>query len=67
MDEDEDEAPAPDVRVGAASVETDTDEDDHGHAFLYVPDLSSRTGWTAHPVPRRAPARDRDRRPIGFR
>lgn len=41
-------------------------EDDHNsHTFLYIPDLSSETGWSGHKVPEH---RERqERRTVGFR
>ena len=40
-------------------------EADHGtHTYLYVPDLSSRTGWGAHAVPE---APTTTPRAVGFR
>jgi hypothetical protein len=43
-------------------------DDDHGeHAFLYIPDLSSQTGWSAHRLPESKNDRLTERRPMGFR
>lgn len=41
--------------------------DDHNdsHAFLYIPDLSSQTGWSGHKVPQRE--EHKERREVGFR
>lgn len=42
------------------------DGEDHGpHVFLYVPDISERTGWSTHRVPDRVP--ERATHPVGFR
>lgn len=57
--------PPPQPTVGAA--EAVAVEDEHAsHAFLYVPDLSSRTGWASHHVPERVERQER-RREVGFR
>lgn len=42
-----------------------TDEEHGPHAYLYVPDLSAQTRWTAHRVPERVSERT-ERRPLGF-
>lgn len=48
-------------------VEAGGDDDHQPHSFLYVPDLSVETGWSAHRVPERAEKVERGRRPMGFR
>lgn len=50
--------------MGAAEAAL-SDEDHAPHTFLYLPDLSSQTGWAGHRVPER---RERtERRDMGFR
>lgn len=54
----------PPVTGAAEAVASD---DAHGaHVFLYVPDISERTGWSTHRVPERAPERA-ETRAVGFR
>jgi hypothetical protein len=55
---------APELQHGHVEL---ADQDHSSHRFLYVPDLSSTTGWAAHAVPD-PPSRPRlERRPLGFR
>lgn len=42
------------------------DEDHMPHSYLYLPDLSSETRWSAHRVPERTDKVER-RREMGFR
>lgn len=63
-DGDEIYSPAP-VTGSANAIDIEEDEAHPSHAYLYVPDLSSQTGWGAHRVPERVDRKDR--RPIGFR
>ena len=55
----------PYMQSGAADTRAAVDDSHSTHAFLYVPDLSSRTGWSSHAVPAKEPPRS-DRR-VGFR
>lgn len=52
--------------TGSAQGASGEDDEQHQHAFLYLPDLSSRTGWASHAVPERR-EKPRDRQPMGFR
>jgi hypothetical protein len=61
VDDDDDAAPVP--TIGAAEV---ADGDPHAHPIqLYVPDLSSMTGWSVHEVP--VPEPPTQPRRFGFR
>lgn len=60
--DDDDEEWRPDPVAGRAEV---LDDDHNPHSYLYVPDLSSATGWGAHAVPKVEPATPR--RPVGFK
>jgi hypothetical protein len=61
MDDDDFEGPRV-LAVGEAA----TFEDEHAsHTYLYVPDLSSATGWGAHRVPEPEPPPKPA--PVGFR
>lgn len=56
----------PAVTTGSAEAKAN-DDDEHGpHSFLYVPDLTMETGWSAHRVPDQKPQRH-ERREVGFR
>jgi hypothetical protein len=57
-----DTSEAPRTTVGTAEP---IDQEHSGHHFLYLPDLSSQTRWSAHAVPTKEP--ERDRHPLGFR
>jgi hypothetical protein len=58
------EQEVPSVTTGTAEIQGT--DDDHGpHVFLYVPDISERTGWSTHRVPERTP--ERVERRVGFR
>lgn len=52
----DDDMPVPTPTMGAAEA----------HAFLYVPDLAARMGWSTHRVPERTPERKQSRA-VGFR
>lgn len=63
--EDEDELPAPPV-IGGAEGAPDEEHEAHGAGYLYLPDLSSVTGWSGHRVPTGDPPKP-ERPPAGFR
>lgn len=64
MDEDEELEPAPEHRPGHVEL---SGEDHASHVYLYLPDLSSTTGWVAHQVPMPSDPPARQPRPVGFR
>lgn len=48
-----------DVAPTLGHASSHTDDDDHeAHSFLYLPDISSQTGWAAHRVPERRDKRE---------
>lgn len=58
----EQDRPAP--TMGGA--EADAADDEHGgHVFIYLPDITMETGWSAHRVPEREPKTKTQ--PMGFR
>ena len=67
MTDDDDDDPPP-ARLTFGEIDTA----DHAHAhthpagWLYLPDMSSRTGWITHEVPELEPGEGR-RQPVGFR
>jgi hypothetical protein len=62
-DEDEDEEPPATPTIGRAEP-AEIEPDEHPAGWLYLPDLSSSTGWSSHAVP--IAERPRPRR-VGFR
>jgi hypothetical protein len=60
----DDEIETPEPTTGKVELQDD-DHEDHGAGWLYVPDLSSWTGWSSHKVPV-PPADQARRRRIGF-
>lgn len=56
----------PQPHMGAAEAVYEEAAPHTTHAFLYVPDLSSQTGWAGHAVPMERQERV-ERRPVGFR
>jgi hypothetical protein len=65
MDDDEDEEEAPSFQFGKAESSEDDEHTEHPAAWLYLPDLTSLTGWGSHPVPKQQP--EKQRRQLGFR
>lgn len=52
--------------IGDAEV-AEASEQHNPHSYLYLPDVSSQTGWAAHLVPERVEKAERGHRPMGFR